>query len=319
MAGNIKTPSKRSGLAGPPEIGFQRGLNSFQANRLLLETGECATLVNADLANVGYLGILKGNTTYKTGLTGRVHSLYKTGDNLFVGHGTTMSHVDVSTGAVTVIPITLNGKDLRMFSFENFLYVSDGENPQKIYIPGLEATVWGIDNPLTAPSAAVGASGNPSGTYDLYYTYVAKYDDGTEYETDLSPVGQIAVSGAKIEWTYPATAPDSQITHIRLYRDKTGITATLDDVREAVEARQLVLENQTGKKMFSGLLQQIIRRQTNRRVVENMQADQGTFVGPFYVDEVELGTVGYSDNISDDNIVLNLPFARERYLPIFGA
>lgn len=318
MAQGIRAPSKRGGLTGPPEIGFQKGINTFQDNRLLLEVGECATMVNADLSYVGYIGILQANTTYKTGLTGRVHTVYKTGDNLFIGHGTTMSHIDVSTGTLTAISITFDGSDLRCFSYENFLYVSDGATPQKIYIPTLTVTVWGIDNPLTAPSAVAGTTGNPSGTYDLYYTYVAKYADGTEYETDISPAGQVVVSSAKIEWTYPLTVPDSQITHMRLYRDKTGLTADSTAMREAVEARQAELETQTGRKSFSRLLQDIIRRQTNKRIVENMAADQTVFVGPFYVDEVEVGDSGYSDNISDDNLILAVPFARERYQPIFG-
>lgn len=318
MPTRVKAPSKRSGLSGPPEIGFQKGINTFQDNALLLDTGECQTLVNADLSYVGYLGILQSNTTYKSGLTGRIHSVYKTGNNLFIGHGTTMSHINVSTGTLTAISITFDGSDLRMFSYENFLYISDGATPQKIYIPTLTVTAWGIDNPLTAPSGVAGTTGLPSGTYSLYYTYVAKYADGTEYETDISPVGYAIVSLAKIEWTYPSSAPDPQITHIRLYRDKTGISADLDAVRQAVEARQAALEAATGRKSFSSLLQQIIRRQTNRRIVENMQADQNTFVGPFYVDEVEIGDSGYSDNVSDDNLVLNIPFSRERYNPIFG-
>ena len=314
MAAIKKTP-------GPPVLSFQKGINTFQQNRLSLDVGECATMLNADLSKIGQVGIIQSDTSFLAGLTGRVHSLYKTGDNLFVGHGTAMSHIDVSVSpaAATAISATFDGSDLHMFSYENFLYVTDGTTPKKVYIPTLAVTAWGFDNPLTAPSGVAGSGGNPDGTYDLYYTYVAKYPDGTEYESDISPIGQVAVSLSKIEWTYPASAPDTQITHIRLYRDKTGVTATVDQVRQAVEDRQTELEVQTGKKKFSSILQEIIRRQTNRRVVANLGADQTTFVGPFYVDEVEIGEIGYTDNVSDDNIVVNIPFSRERYNPLFGS
>lgn len=318
MPQQVKTPSRRKELGGSAEIGFQKGINTFQANRLLLENGECATLVNADLSYVGYLGILKGNTSYKTGLSGRIHTLYKTGDNLFIGHGTGLSHIDVSTGTLTDLSLTFDGSDLHMISYENFLYCTDGSTHYKVYIPTLATSIWGIDNPLTAPSGALGETGNPSGTYSLYYTYVAKYPDGTEYETDLSPVGTIAVADGKIEWTYPATVPDSQINYIRLYRDKTGIYATLDQVRSAVEGRQVELETATGKKKFSNILQSILRSATNKRITQNMVADQNQFAGPFFVDEVAVGSVGYTDNLSDDVLVTAVPFARERYVPIFG-
>jgi len=317
----MASPSQRAPAQrkpqGPPEISFAKGINTFQTNRLLLDPGEAATLLNADFDQIGALGIVQANTPIATGM-GRIHSIYKTGDHLFVGEGTNLVHFLVTTMAKTVVYSAFNGDDISMLAYENFLYATEGENKKKVYIPTLAVTEWGIENPLTAPSGAVGDTGGPSGTYSLYYTYVAKYPDGTEYETDLSPVATAIVDTAKIEWSYPSTAPDSQVTHLRLYRDKSGVTATLAQARVAIEAKQTALEQSSGMVKFGNLFQTVIRSQTNKAVSQNMVADPDVIVGPFFVDEVEIGTVLYVDNVSDTDLVQGAPFTRERYRPIFG-
>ena len=303
---------------GPPEINFTKGINTFQVNRLLLDPGEAATLLNADFDQIGALGIAQANTVIATGM-GRIHSMFKTGDHLFVGEGTNLVHFDVTTMVKTVVHTAFNGDDISMFAYENFLYATEGVTKKKVYIPTLAVTEWGIENPQEAASGAVGDTGSPSGTYALYYTFVAKYPDGTEYETDLSPVAAVIVDTAKINWTYPATAPDSQVTHIRLYRDKSGVVATLAQARTAIEAKQTALEQSSGSLKFGNLFQSVIRSQTNKAVSQNMVADPDVIVGPFYIDEVEIGTASYTDNVSDTDLVQAAPFTRERYRPIFGA
>jgi hypothetical protein len=312
-----KAPAQKK-PQGPPEINFTKGINTFQVNRLLLDPGEAATLLNADFDQIGALGISQANTVIASGM-GRIHSLYKTGDHLFVGEGSNLVHFDVTTMVKTVVSSAFNGDDISMFAYENFLYATEGVTKKKVYIPTLAVTEWGIENPLTAPSGVLGATGLPSGTYSLYYTYVAKYPDGTEYETDLSPVSTCIVELGKIEWTLPETAPDSQITHLRLYRDKSGVVATLDQARTAIEAKQTALEQSSGLLKFGNLFQTIIRSQTNKAISQNMVADPDVIVGPFLIDEVDVGPVGYSDNVSDTDLVQAAPFSRERYRPIFGA
>jgi len=312
-----KTPAQRK-PQGPPEINFTKGINTFQTNRLLLDPGEAATLLNADFDQIGALGITQANTVIASGM-GRIHSMFKTGDHLFVGEGTNLVHFDVATMVKTVVYSAFNGDDISMFAYENFLYATEGVTKKKVYIPTLAVTEWGIENPQTAPAGALGATGLPSGTYSLYYTYVAKYPDGTEYETDLSPVYPLIVDHTKILWTYPATAPDAQITHLRLYRDKSGVTATLAQARTAIEAKQTALEQAAGSLKFGNLFQTIIRSQTNKAVAQNMVADPDVIVGPFLVDEIDLGTAEYTDNVSDEDLVQAAPFSRERYRPIFGA
>ena len=311
-----KAPSQRK-PAGPPEIDFTKGINTFQVNRLLLDPGEAATLLNADFDQIGALGISQANTVIASGL-GRVHSLYKTGDHLFVGEGTNLVHFHAVTLVKTIVHTAFNGDDISMFAYENFLYATEGVTKIKVYIPTLAYSIWGVDNPLTAPSGAIGTAGDPSGTYSLFYTYVAKYPDGTEYETDLSPAGILIVDHMTIQWTYPATAPDTQITHLRLYRDKSGVVATLDQARTAIEAKQATLESTSGQLKFGNLFQLVIRSQTNKAISQNMVADPDVIVGPFLVGEVEIGSVGFDDTVSDENLVQAAPFTRERYRPIFG-
>jgi hypothetical protein len=314
----IQSKPSRTKPQGPPEISFTKGINTFQVNRLLLDPGEAATLLNADFDQIGALGISKANTVIATGM-GRIHSMFKTGDHLFVGEGNNLVHFLVTTMAKTVVSSAFNGDDISMFAFENFLYATEGVTKKKVYIPTLAVTEWGIENPLTAPSGSLGEAGSPSGTYALYYTYVAKYPDGTEYETDLSPVFPLIVDNTKILWTYPATAPDTQITHLRLYRDKSGVTATLAQARTAIEAKQTALEQSSGTLKFGNLFQTIVRSQTNKAIAQNMTADPDVIVGPFLIDEIEIGTAEYTDNVSDEDLVQAAPFSRERYRPIFGA
>lgn len=308
--------AKGSSLAKLPEISFQKGLNTLQKNRLLLSEGESASLVNANFDEFGGIGILYPFASVKA-LSGRVHSIFKTGTHIFVGHGTSLSRLVYPGYAATEVITGLSGLDLSMFATENFLYVTNGTDRKKIYLPTLAVTNWGFDAPLAGPSAAVGAAGLPTGLYDLYYTYVAKYPDGTEYETDLSPMAQIEVSLAKIEWTYPATAPDAQISHIRLYREKTGLVGNLTDMRKAIETRQETLEQATNKKLFSRIVQDAIRRATTKQMTQQM-TNQDAILGPFEVGEVSVGDVGFSDNISDGALVQKIPHLRERYKPIFG-
>jgi hypothetical protein len=60
---------------------------------------------------------------------------------------------------------------------------------------------WGIDNPANAPVVAAGSSGNPDGTYYCYVTFLVKFPNGEEYETDAGPYGTVSVSSKKISWS----------------------------------------------------------------------------------------------------------------------
>lgn len=305
--------------AGPPEISFQQGISTFQRNRLLLRDGEVATLLNADFEEMGEIRIALPNTVLDATLVDRVHSIYRTGNHLFVGAGVNLFYYDATTMVRQTIYSLFSGLDLGMAAYENFLYVTDGTAKLKVYLPTLALSTWGIENPLVAPAAALSGLGTLDGTYSLYFTYVAKYPDGSEYETDLSPAFAISVALQNLQWTLPASAGDTQISHLRLYRDKIALTATLDNARKAIDAKQVALEQGTGKLKFGNLFQEMVRAQTNKNIAANMANPPDIIVGPFFVAEVEIGSVSYNDSIGDDDLVLAAPFTRERYRPIFGA
>lgn len=467
-----------------PEISFGKGLNTTQRNRLLLKDGESAGFLNADLDFFGGVTIKKKPALIKTGL-GAVHSIYRTQQILFVGHSNILSAISAA-GVRTDLVTGLTGARLTMYAVGNWLYVSDGANRRKVYIPTLAVFIWGFASPTAAPGVVApgeiagvqtsatgqgviqggnfvsdsgqnfvalgatvgmtvqnnttgatmtiasfgffmypndelvgvltggtrqtwehgdaatidpgglaiasvcqayigehapyidnagrdllalglapgmivrnvpratsyviteiattlapndtlksatwdmfhhgevaalnygGSSGNPNGTYSCYLTYVAKYADGSEYETDLSPAGSATAATAAIRWTLPATAPDAQITHLRLYRDKTGLVQTMDRLRNNIEATQAAAS--TTNPLYGSLLQQAfrmaIKRETQKKVVQDAVQDQNVIVGPYLVTEIALGTTLYVDDMTDAALELKMPFTREMYLPV---
>jgi len=325
-----QAPTSRKGIRSLPEISFHKGLNSLRTNRLLLEQGECATLLNPDLDVFGGMGIQKTIATAISGF-GSIHSLYASGNIIWIGHGTSLSYYNTVSGASAVVTTGLSGDPLSMVAIANFIYFSNGTDKKKVYIPTFAVTEWGFDAPASAPTVAVGAAGNPSGTYSCYYSYVAKYADGTEYESDLSPVGSVTVTSEAITCTLPGSASDAQITHLRLYRDKTGLSQSLDVLRENVEAEEAsrmatmaaaITEDVSNGGMggtfggFGAGVKTVINRTTNKKVVQDSITDQDVIVGPFQVAEVAIATTSYTDDDADATLQENIPFLRERYKPV---
>jgi len=93
-------------------------------------------------------------------------------------------------------------------------------------IAGINLYEWGIDNPITAPIGTAGATGNPSDTYSLYYTYYVKFPNGRVYETGPSPAGSVTVSSKKIEWSGIGLCPYSG-TGLKIYRKLYRYSTTL--------------------------------------------------------------------------------------------
>jgi len=473
-------------------------MNSLKSNRLLLEQGECATLLNPDMDVFGGMGIGKTIATVRSGY-GAIHSLYASGGYIWIGHGTSLSYYRPATGATVVVVTGLSGAPLSMEVVGNFLYLSNGTDRKKVYIPTFAVSTWGIAAPAAAPVVASGLSGavsgvqtstpgmgavqagnfvsstgqnfaalgvtvgmtvsndttgasmtvtaigffmysgdwlfgtltggtrqtwehgdvatiDPggldlasvcqayigehgsyvdnagrdlyalgvrvgmivrnvprgtefvitsistttatndtlnsatadmfhhgeaasinysvtslmSGTYQCYYSYVAKYLDGTEYETDLSPVATIALQTSLLTWTLPGSAADAQITHLRLYRDKSGLSQSLDTLRENVETEEKArLTTMAGLAagIFRGnmggtfgavgsAVKTVLNRMSNKKAVQDSVVDQNIIIGPFQVAEVTIATTTYEDNLDDEALQENLPSLRERYVPV---
>jgi hypothetical protein len=78
-----------------------------------------------------------------------------------------------------------------------------------------------------------GDGGLPKGRYPCYFSYVAKYSDGTIYETNLGPVSDVTVANKKIVWSSIPVSSDPQVTHKRLYRSVSGITRFVVEIENA--------------------------------------------------------------------------------------
>jgi hypothetical protein len=481
-----KVQSARAGLKGYPEISFRRGLNSVQQNGLLLKDGECSALVNADLDVFGGMGVRATVVERVTGL-GAIHSIYRKGNDIFVGHGTTLSRVDATSFAVTTVTTGLRGSHISMQGIGNWLLLADGQYKKKVYIPTLAVYEWGVDKPAAAPTVASGLTGaiagvqtnatgmgvvqgghfvsssgqnfpalyvtagmtvnnvttgasmtitsiswfwysgdwlmgtltggtrqtwehgdaalvDPGGlaissmcrayfgdhtayidnagrnlvalgvttgmivrnvtrgtefeitsitttyaandtlrstyapglmdmfhhgeiasinyavtdaldgTYSCYYSHVAKYPDGTEHESDLSPVATLLLVSGSLLWTLPATVSDPQVTHLRLYRDKTGTTLSqpLDQLRTNIENAALIPIGGG----FQNVVQRIILRESTKKVVQDTIQDANVIVGPFQVTEIAVGVTAVVDTYDDATLELRIPHTNENFYPV---
>lgn len=89
---------------------------------------------------------------------------------------------------------------------------------------------WGVPNPTVKPGGAVGASGNPNGDYQLYYTFLIKFPNGEQYETAPSPAGTITgLVSQKIEWNSIGKSA-YQGSGVIIYRKLYRYSATLGEI-----------------------------------------------------------------------------------------
>jgi hypothetical protein len=72
-----------------------------------------------------------------------------------------------------------------------------------------------------------------SGDYACYYSYVGKYGDDSEVESDISPAGYVSKVGSTIHWETLTASTDSQVTHKRLYRALLGVIYYVTEITNA--------------------------------------------------------------------------------------
>lgn len=215
----------------PVELYFSTGQNKKVAQELLLEVGELALLVNADLSSLGVIKPAKSLVTQKT-FASNIHSLLTyPGGKAWVGEGANLKEWDSATNIFT----TLVAARALGVDYNGWMFVCNGTDKKTfdIALPTTQAFEWGVTPPAVAPTVAPGAAGNPDGTYDCYFSYVAKHTDGSEYETDLSPVGSVTVASEKIEWSVMVASADPQVTHKRLYRTVGGTIQYVTEITNA--------------------------------------------------------------------------------------
>jgi hypothetical protein len=111
--------------------------------------------------------------------------------------------------------------------YEGFIYIVNGTE-NKMFTNGYLYD-WGVPNPILPPTVAGGTTGNPNGSYSLYYTYVVKFPNGKTYETAPSPAATVTVSNAVINWTGIPQCPytGGGISFARkLYRTSSSLIST---------------------------------------------------------------------------------------------
>lgn len=114
-------------------------------------------------------------------------------------------------------PFTAGVKTYSVAAAKNLLFAVNGTDAKKT--DGTTVSAFGIATPSN-PVTAVGAAGNPTGTYTIALT---SYNENTGHESSLGSGSAITVAGTKIHttWSFPA---DPQVTKVRVHIFKQGLT-----------------------------------------------------------------------------------------------
>lgn len=165
------------------EIYFSNGQNRKVSQPLLLEPGEVQALSNADLSSFGAVKVA-ATFAVSNSLTGTIHSiLSESSGKRYICEGNNIW--EDSAGTLTLVSSSLDGSYVSGIDNNGWMYLCtlDGLKKKFLITDRSGWSEWGIDPPDTA--ASTGSSDEDE--FACYYTYVAKYDDGSEYETALSP------------------------------------------------------------------------------------------------------------------------------------
>lgn len=208
-------------------ISFDNGLN-LKDSSIVLKDGE---LVEAQGMSYDTTGIIEARTSKSKliGVSREVNGIHQNdGYVIALGSDGTLKYNSTSTPLIQFSYLgVLSNADRPIFcDYEDFTFIVNGDD-KKVFLDGAWYE-WDIDAPTVAPSASVGASGNPSGTYSLYYTYLITFPNGTVVETAPSPAGTVAVTAQKIEWSGIGICAYVGATtiHRKLYRTSTALVET---------------------------------------------------------------------------------------------
>lgn len=100
------------------------------------------------------------------------------------------------------------------------IFALNGTDRKKIN--GSTVDEWGITPPAAAPTVAVGASTGLTGAYLVKITYAVKSGSTVITESnpsDASASQSLTNQSLSVSWT---ASPDSQVTHVRVYRTLAG-------------------------------------------------------------------------------------------------
>jgi hypothetical protein len=189
---------------------FDKGLNLRKPSHLLTE-GELQSCSGFSFDKDGCLTPMIPRVEVIPTLIanlGTIHDIHRYMNWLVVGVGDWLYYTWDMRGycdLYTINPATLTtvGRGYaghnKIVDYKDWVFMVNGS--QNICFSKGYIYKWGIDNPTITPRGVAGASGNPSGTYYLCYTFLIKFPNGEIYETGPSSYGSVTVSSQKIEWS----------------------------------------------------------------------------------------------------------------------
>lgn len=212
---------------------FHRGL-SYDARSALQKGGFLNKCENINFETEGTQTLREAYGKLNTTAIGSIHSAKIYGSKLFVGDGAHLRYNSL-TGDFTDLYATFGTKPWMFEEYKDFLL---GTNQTEFIMVDSSNNIYpaNVANPVSAPSGAGGAGGNPNGNYMLYVSYYITWPNGMTYETGLSAASaNVSVSSKVISWSsipvcpyaaYYGTAPT---IYRKLYRGP-GTGGTLTDI-----------------------------------------------------------------------------------------
>jgi hypothetical protein len=222
------------GLMAIEPISFDKGLNNARSP-LILEDGELVTASGMSYDTDGSVTPRESRQKVNTTAYGAIRALRRDNTNhVLMVEGTNVrwkwdldGYCDQYTAAsedFTLVGTLTNTARPRMADYEDMTFIATPID-RKVFIAG-NWYEWDVPAPTTAPTGAAGASGNPSGTYSLYYTYLVYFPNGRAVETAPSPAGSVTVSSQQISWSKIGICPYS-VTGGSIYRKIYRYSTTL--------------------------------------------------------------------------------------------
>ena len=137
-----------------------------------------------------------------------------------VGKLYSMSDTGAVSAALTLFSALTNGKITEFQDWNGYLFFCNGTDTLQKIKDDLTLTKVGITKPSTAPTGAVGAAGNPNGTYNYRVTF-----ESATHESSPGPISaNVVVVNQKVDLSALATTTDAQVTNVNIYRTGGGKT-----------------------------------------------------------------------------------------------
>lgn len=215
-------------------IYFHKGLNTLK-DALHLEDGELTKAEGLNFSNPGITETLDKREIVSSAAISSIHTLYRylnwliacAGSNLYYqwdmdGYCNQYVHPDRNW---TLAGSIGSSKAFTTVGYQDFIFLANGIN-NKAFEKG-NIHNWKFENPLSAPTIAAGAAGNPTGTQTAYYTYLYRFSNGHQVESAPSPASAaVAFASEIISWTGISVCPKvptGAVVWRNLYRYSTGI------------------------------------------------------------------------------------------------